>query len=207
MKSRIAVIVLVLMAAVGLGVLFGIVGPSLVPAASPRKTINTSLVLKQVQTLSELVTVKYVLEKVVILEDAKWYGESRVLFLANGVVKAGIDLAELKPEDIKIEGDGKKVTIKLPRARVTDAYLDDKKSGVIERTTGVVRKFDKDLEQSARRQAVDDIRRGAREQGILKDASERAALQMKVLFLEMGFTDVTIESNYKSRKPEVLEIP
>jgi hypothetical protein len=163
--------------------------------------------LKQVQTLSELVTVKYVLEKVVILEDAKWYGESRVLFLANGVVKAGIDLAELKPDDIKIEGDGKKVTVKLPRARVTDAYLDDKKSGVIERTTGVVRKFDKDLEQSARRQAVDDIRRGAREQGILKDASERAALQMKVLFLEMGFTDVTIESNYKSRKPEVLEIP
>jgi hypothetical protein len=197
MKSRIAVIVLVLMAAVGLGVLFGIVGPRLVPAASPRKTINTSLVLKQVQTLSELVTVKYVLEKVVILEDVKWYGESRVLFLANGVVKAGIDLAELKPEDIKIEGDGKKVTVKLPRARVTDAYLDDKKSGVIERTTGVVRKFDKDLEQSARRQAVDDIRRGAREQGILKDASERAALQMKVLFLEMGFTDVKIESNYK----------
>src|SRR5213080_4515600 len=133
MKSRIAVIVLVLMAAVGLGVLFGIVGPSLVPAASPRKTINTSLVLKQVQTLSELVTVKYVLEKVVILEDAKWYGESRVLFLANGVVKAGIDLSEIKPENIRV--DGKKITIKLPPAKVTDTYLDEKKSGVIERTT------------------------------------------------------------------------
>jgi len=33
-----------------------------------------------------------VLEKVVILEDAKWYGENRVLLLAHGIVKAGMDL-------------------------------------------------------------------------------------------------------------------
>jgi len=51
---------------------------------------NTTTVVQQVQTLSDLVTVKYVMEKVVVLEDAKWYGENRVLLLAHGIVKAGI---------------------------------------------------------------------------------------------------------------------
>ena len=59
---------------------------------------------EQVQTLSDLVTVKYVLEKVVILEDAKWYGENRVLLLAHGIVKAGIDLKRITPDDVTISG-------------------------------------------------------------------------------------------------------
>ena len=53
------------------------------------KFYNTATVLVQVQTLSQLVTVKYVMEKVVALEDVQWYGESRVLLIAHGIVKAG----------------------------------------------------------------------------------------------------------------------
>jgi hypothetical protein len=149
---------------------------------------NTSTVIQQVQTLAELVTVKYVIEKIVIAEDAKWYGESRVLLLAHGIVKAGIDLREIKPGDIQI--DDKKITIKLPTEKITDAYLDEKKTQVIERTTGIIRQFDKDLEQNARRNAIADIRSAARANGISKDARERAELQLKTLFLQMGFHEV-----------------
>src|SRR4051794_12442675 len=92
MKSRVPVIILVLALALGLGLFFGSVVPRLLPGAQQQRIYNTATVLKQIQTLSELVTVKYVLEKVIILEDTKWYGESRVLFLAHGIVKAGIDL-------------------------------------------------------------------------------------------------------------------
>jgi hypothetical protein len=149
---------------------------------------NTSTVIQQVQTLAELVTVKYVIEKIVIAEDAKWYGESRVLLLAHGIVKAGIDLREIKPGDIQIED--KKITIKLPTEKITDAYLDEKRTQVIERTTGIIRQFDKDLEQNARRNAIADIRSAARANGISKDARERAELQIKTLFLQMGFHEV-----------------
>jgi hypothetical protein len=38
----------------------------------------------------------------------------------------------------------------------------------------LLRSFDKDLEQNARKQAVEDINRAARNGGILKDADERA---------------------------------
>jgi len=147
---------------------------------------NTATVLRQVQTLSQLVTVKYVMEKVVVMEDVKWFGESRVLLVANGVVKAGVDFSRLKPEDVRVTE--KKVALRLPAAQVTDAYLDDRQTRVVERTTGLLRTFDKDLEQTARQLAVDEIRRGARTAGILKDADERARAQVQNLFEQMGLT-------------------
>jgi hypothetical protein len=149
---------------------------------------NTVTVVEQIQTLSDLVTVKYVLERVEILEDAKWYGENRVLLLAHGIVKAGIDLKRLKPGDVEISG--KKITIHLPPPQITDAYLDDSQTRVIDHTTGLLRSYDKDLEQTARQNAVDDIRRAARENGILKDADERAQLELALFLRQAGFERV-----------------
>ncbi|HYE32356.1 MAG TPA: DUF4230 domain-containing protein [Methylomirabilota bacterium] len=160
-------------------------------AAKPQQ-INTSTVIQQVQTLSQLVTVKYVMEKVVILEDAKWYGQDRLLMLAHGIVKAGVNLDQLQPGDIIVEG--KKVRIILPQETITDAYLDDTKTQVIERETGTFRKLEKDLEQNARRIAVDDIRRAARYAGILKDARERAEIQLRGFFVALGFEQVEFAS-------------
>jgi len=150
---------------------------------------NTTTVVLQVQTLSDLVTVKYVLEKVVILEDVKWYGENRVLLLAHGIVKAGIDLKRLKADDVTISG--KKIDLRLPPPQITDAYLDDPRSQVIDHTTGLLRAFDKDLEQTARENAVDDIRRAARMDGILDEANQRARLELELFLRQAGFEQVT----------------
>jgi len=149
---------------------------------------NTATVIEQIQTLSDLVTVKYVVEKVEILEDAKWYGENRVLLLAHGVVKAGIDLKRLKPGDVTVSG--KKIIIRLPTPQVTDAYLDDSQTKVIDYTTGLLREFNKDLEQTARANAVDDIQRAARNNGILNDADERAKLELALFLHQAGFEQV-----------------
>ena len=149
---------------------------------------NTATVVQQVQTLSDLVTVKYVLEKVVILDDAKWYGDNRVMLLAHGIVKAGIDLKQIKPEDVTITD--KNISIKLPTPQITDAYLDDTQTKVIDNTTGLLREFDKNLEQDARADAVDDIRRAARTDGILDDADSRAKLELELFLKEAGFEQV-----------------
>jgi hypothetical protein len=149
---------------------------------------NTTTVVHEVQSLSDLVTVKFVLNRVVVLEDVKWYGENRVLLLAQGVVKAGIDLKRLKPEDVSISG--KKISLRLPSPEVTDAYLDDKASQVIDHTTGLLRAFDKDLEQSARQNAVDDIARAARRSGILEEAEKRGREELQIFFKRAGFESV-----------------
>jgi hypothetical protein len=149
---------------------------------------NTTSVVHEVQSLSDLVTVKYVMDKVVVLQDVKWYGENRVLLLAQGVVKAGIDLKRLKPEDVAISG--KKISLRLPVTQVTDAYLDDSASQVIDHTTGLLRAFDKDLEQTARQNAVDDIKRAARNAGILEEADKRGRLALTEFFKQAGFEAV-----------------
>jgi hypothetical protein len=149
---------------------------------------NTATVVKQVQALSDLVTVKYVLEKVVVLEDTKWYGENRVLLLAHAVVKAGIDLKRLAPEDVGILG--KTISLRLPPPQIMDAYLDDTQSKVIDHSTGLLRAFDKDLEQTARANAVDDIRRAARTAGILDDAEKQAREELSSFLKQAGFEKV-----------------
>jgi hypothetical protein len=156
---------------------------------------NTTTVVEQVQTLSELVTVKYVVEKVIVLEDAKWYGENRVLLLAHGIVKAGIDLKRIKPDDVQIFE--KKITIQLPPPELTDAYLDERQTRVIDNTTGLLRAFDKNLESVARENAVMDIRHAAVENGILSDASQRAQLELAAFLNKAGFEQVEFSGGKK----------
>jgi hypothetical protein len=179
-------------------VLFWIALPYLPRYSRAPRISNTPTLLTQVQSLSQLVTVKYVLEKVVLLEDdSHWYelqfGENRLLMVAHGIVKAGVNLDELKPADVSISG--KKISLILPPPRITDTYLDDNLTQIIDRKTGLLRSFDKDLEQNARRQAVEDINRAARNGGILKDADERAKTQLTNFFKMLGYEEVEIRSH------------
>lgn len=194
-KTRLSIAGLVLLIVFGLGVALSLLALRRLGAPPAPMVVTTATVLKQVQGLSQLVTVKYVFEKVSWLEDpppgwsAMYFAtENRVLLLAHGIVKAGVDLQKISPGDIHLEG--RTIIVTLPPPVITDTYLDDKKTQVIERKTGFLRKFDKDLEQKARVLAVEDIRRAARDSGILADAHERARLQLENLFRQMGFDQV-----------------
>jgi hypothetical protein len=176
------------------GLVLGLKFSTWLPRSSAR-TYNTPALLQQVQTLSELVTVKYVIEKVEILEvpSENLVGQmigsrNRVLLLAHGVVKAGIDFQKMNQEDIAVEG--RTIIVKLPPAHITDAYLDDSQTRIIDRTTGLLAPPAKDLEQTARQNAIDSIRRAARKGGILTDADERARKQIAALFIQSGFETV-----------------
>jgi hypothetical protein len=159
-----------------------------------RRAYDTPILLQQVQTLSDLVTVKYVLEKVEVWEDpppavlSLFSGDNRILLLAQGTVKAGIDLSRIKPGDVQIRD--KSIRIRLPAAQVTDCYLNDKETKVIERSTGRFRSFDKDLEQKIRNTVLDDMRRDALRGGIRAEADERARKQLASFFTVMGFEKV-----------------
>ncbi len=195
LRQRLARAALVLAIIFGLGLVFGLRLPRWVGVRSQPKVYSTPTLLQQVKTLSQLVTVQYVLEKVVVLEvppdsmlGKMFAGENRVLMVAHGIVKGGIDLDRLRPGDLQVSE--KKIILKLPPAQITDAYLDDKQTQVVERTTGFLRSFDKDLEQTVRQNALDDLRRAARNGGILKDADERARAQLTNLFKQLGFETV-----------------
>jgi len=168
--------VVALLALFSAGLLLGVVGAHWLRRPAGLQVIGTATIVQRVQTLADLVTVKYVLEKVVILEAPPQstlgeyiQGDNRVMLLAHGIVKAGV---------------------KLPMAHITDCYLDEQKTQVIDWKLGFLRAFDKDLEQTARRQAVEDIRSGALASGILHDASERAQWQLAAFLHEAGYDQV-----------------
>src|SRR5882762_365852 len=178
LKQRLIILLLALAIIFTIGLGVGVVLPRLMRLSwllGPRPQVyNTATILQQVQTLSELVTVKYVMEKVVIQEDPPQNtirrllpDDTRVILIAHGIVKAGVDLGKMQPGDVRLSG--KQVTLALPKAQITDAYLDEKQTKIIEHNTSFLRDFNKDLEQTARLNAVEDIRRAARTSGILKD--------------------------------------
>ncbi len=181
LKIRILILGLILAVAAGVGVLFGLNLPRVrVPPAAPPTILNTATLVQQIQSLAELVTVKYVLEKLVVLEDTRWYGDNRVLLVAQGVVKAGIDLREIEPSDLDL--DLNTVQITLPPVTITDVYLDEQNTRVLEHSTGLLRAFNKNLEAEARRQAVEELRRAARQGGIYQDAQLQAQQQLTNFF-------------------------
>src|SRR5437868_12472538 len=142
MKNRLGVLALVLGFIFLLGLAFGFLLPRMAGLASGPRIISTPTVLKQIQTLSELVTVKYVMEKIEVYESGSLgvLGETRVSLLAHGIVKAGVDFREMKTNDIAISG--KKISLRLPPSQVTDAYLDESQTKVLDHTTGLFRVFD-----------------------------------------------------------------
>jgi hypothetical protein len=82
--------------------------------------------------------------------------------------------------------------VRLPRAKLMDVYLDERNTRVIERSTGLLRDFDKDMEQDARRRALDEIRVAARDSGILRDAEDRARAQIEAVLRGAGLESVTV---------------
>jgi hypothetical protein len=193
-KTRRVTMVMAVVVLFLLGVYFGSRLPRLFGGGGPRREYDTPVLLQQVQTLSELVTVKYVLEKVEVWDDpppavlSLFSGDNRILLLAQGTVKAGIDLSRITPADVQIRN--KTITIRLPPAQITDCYLNDKETKVIERSTGMFRSFDKDLEQKIRNTVLDDMRRDALRGGIRAEADERARKQLANFFTLMGFEKV-----------------
>jgi hypothetical protein len=191
LRNRLATIGLLAAILFGMGVALGVLLLRWTGIAAAPKVYTSATLLQQVKTLSELVTVQYVIEKVVVVEDVKWIaglGENRVLLVAHGIVKAGLDLSRLGPGDLRVLE--KRIIINLPAPEITESFLDEKQTRVVERSTGFLRSFDKDLEQTARQNAIEDIRRAALNGGILKDADTRARAQLTNLFRQLGFEQV-----------------
>ncbi len=188
--ARLLLLTFLLVLMLGLGALLGWLGARGWSPGRPR-TWEGPAIVTQIQALSELATVRYVIEKIVLAEDVKPYGQSRVVLVAHGIVKAGVDLTALTPGSIAVHGD--QLTLTLPAPRILDAYLDDEQTRVLDHSTGLLRRFNKNLEQTARRKGLAAVREAARRAGILEEARTRARLELTRLLGSLGFTRVTIQ--------------
>jgi hypothetical protein len=162
-------------------------------AGAAHRTLDSSAVVKEVQQLSELVTVKYSMEKVVgIREQKSPVGTESILLLVRGKVLAGVDLAGLTPGDVTVVSRDT-LRIRLTPPHIQGTYLDEKYTKVWDRSITWWTPWvtpDADLEHKARLQAVDDMKAAALEMGILAEARRNAEIDIREILRAFGMDKV-----------------
>src|SRR4030042_709160 len=104
-----------------------------------------NILLTTLAVLARVETIQYTVEKVITAESGQGpfgflFGD-RLLFIAHGVVIAGVDLGQLKPEDVWLDAEGR-AYLHLPEAEIFVATLDNGKSYVYDRETGLLPRGD-----------------------------------------------------------------
>jgi len=175
------------------------VGTQVANVLHPTPTIipDPITIVHQVRSLARLETIQYSVEKVLVAESGQGpfgflFGD-RLLFIAHGMVIAGVDLEKLTPADLRVE-DGV-LYVKLPQAEVFIAALDNESSYIYDRDKGILARGNEGLETEARRAAEQEILNAALEDGILEQAQVNAESYLLRLFLNLGFPDVIFESD------------
>jgi len=159
------------------------------------RTLNAPAVVREVQSLNELVTVKYTIQQVVGLEEQKQpFGTENILLFVQADVLAGVDLSQVAPTGVKVM-PGRSVRLALPPPRIVHIIIDDKQTKVWDRrvtwwTPWVP--YNQDLERQARVKALDMVEHAALEAGILDQARRNAETAVQGLLQTLGAKSVTV---------------
>ncbi len=145
--------------------------------------------INEVRALARLETIQYSIEKVITGETGGGTFQSlfgdKILFVGHGTVIAGIDMEKIQPEHMRFENGV--LTVRLPPAEVFIAALDNEKSYVYDRETGVLAKPDVNLETLVRQRAEEEILKAALEDGILEQAQLNAEAYLFKFFAALGY--------------------
>ena len=167
-----------------------------------RRTVNKPdldprAVVTQVRQLNQLATVRYTVQKVIGLReqnDPVGLGSESILLVMQARVEGGIDLSGLREEDIFVRPDGALV-VRLPAAKILNVAVDEKETKVWDRTktwwTPWV-PYSLDLEQRARGEGLEAVKKSALDMGILKDAERNAESSIRGLLGLAGIQNVVV---------------
>ncbi len=160
-------------------------------------------IIHEVRTLARLETIQYSVEKVITAEVNQGllgplFGD-RLLFVAHGTAIAGIDMSKIAPLDMWVQD--KVLNVRLPSPEIFTVTLDNQKSYVYDRQTGLLTHGDVNLETAVRQVAVDQIRQGALDDGILTLAGQNAETYLSRLFLALGYPEVIFVQPASSPTP------
>jgi hypothetical protein len=161
-------------------------------------TLDADGIAHQLQGMTDLVTVKYVVQKLVAP-----HGEadpSVPMFMVQATVSAAVDLKEIQGGDVTIEGDA--VDIRLPGPRITNTSIDESQTQVWDRDVKMwtVRpSFDTLAVAGVRKDAEGWVDRQAEQSGIFADATLTAQRAISRILVASGMAHITFRQ--KSAAP------
>lgn len=175
------------------------VAPTRIPTPTPKITTG-QMVIKQVQQLDRLETSSYSVQTVVTAEKPGnfiGYGHEKLLLIIHGTVVAGIDLGELRLQDVTVSEDGKQIKLRLPEAKVFSSHLNEDQTQLYDDRTALFTKPDPNLVIDAQKRGAQEILKAACEDGILRQASEQGKHAVEQLlgfanFEQIEFVDTPV---------------
>ncbi|MDV2998416.1 MAG: hypothetical protein N5P05_000022 [Chroococcopsis gigantea SAG 12.99] len=164
------------------------------------KIETTSLIINQIRSVSQLTTSIFVMETVVPTSQERKLGdfvigETKLLYIAQGEVRAGINLDKLTADNVKIHG--KDVIIQLPAPEILDSKIDVSQSKVYDYDRGFLGlgpDVAPQLQTLAQQETLKRVTKAACQQGILKEANKKAQLAITGLLTTAGYEKVEIIS-------------
>jgi len=155
--------------------------------------VDQPTVIRQIQSLQRLETVSYTMDKIISGEHDNPYlprflASDRLLLVVHGEVIAGVDLGKLQTSDVALSG--RKVFVHLPQAEVLVTRLDNEKTRVYSRDTGLFSSPDPNLETQVRQEAERQLLQAALQDGILKLADENARNSVQTILKGLGFEQI-----------------
>jgi hypothetical protein len=153
-------------------------------------------VVERIQRLQRMETVVFNMDKVVTGEKGSpflpdFLVGDRMLMIVHGQVVAGIDFSQLRASDIQITG--KDIHVKMPAARVLLTRIDNARTRVYSRNTGLLVPVDPNFESQVRQQAEGELLEEAARGGILTSANQNARNTLVSLLLGLGFEKVNVD--------------
>src|SRR5882757_6457591 len=164
-------------------------------------TFDTSVpaVVQKIQRLNRLETVVYSLDTVVegskssvVLPDL--LAGDRILLIVHGQSIGGIDLAKLKPEDVRIDdtNGNRSIHVTLPASQLFVTTIANQHTRVYARSTALLVPFDQNLESDTRAKAQQQLEQAALSDGILDTARKNARATITTLLYGLGFRQVDV---------------
>ncbi len=148
----------------------------------------------EVKNIGVLSTSEYTVGKIIQLDDkADWwkFGDRKILISCKAKIKAGINLLELKDENIIVEGN--KITIQLPPVQITSFEIDPNTVNTeVEDINGFRMRFNQEEKNKILRLGERSIREKIEETGILKEAERNAVLFIQEFYKQLGYEEVQV---------------
>ena len=162
--------------------------------------LSTPEVVERVQRLQRLETVTYSLDTVVensesnpMLPDV--LAGDKLLMIVHGQTVAGIDFSKLHPEDVQVSStpSARAIRLILPRSEIFLTALDNAKTRVYARDTGLFVAADPNLESATRLKAQGELQQAALQDGILDAAQKNARDTVRALLEGLGFSKIDLQ--------------
>ena len=163
--------------------------------SGPRFDTSAATVVRQVRSLQRLETVVYAMDKIVSggYENRflpRVLAGDRLLLVVYGDVTAGIDLGRVDASAVKV--DGRSVSLALPGPEIFSTRIDNAKTRVYSRETGLFSRVDPELESEVRKEAENQVRQAALDGGILATAAANASTTLTSFLKGLGFEQVEV---------------